>query len=324
MPLIDMPLDELKEYKGINPRPDDFDAYWERALQEMKAVDPQIELVPNEFYVPYAECYDLYFTGVRGARIHAKYVKPTHVKEKHPAIIQFHGYSMNAGDWSSKLHYASLGYSVIAMDVRGQGGSSEDVGGTKGNTLRGHFIRGLDDHEDNLLFRHIFLDTAQLAGIVIDLPEVDENRVVVTGWSQGGGLTLACAALEPRVKKLAPVYPFLCDYQRVWEMDLAKDAYDELKMYFRFFDPQHKREQEIFTKLGYIDVQHLADRIHGEVLMGVGLMDTICPPSTQFAAYNKITSPKRLEIFPDFGHEDLPGLHDIIHQFLGTMSRTIL
>ena len=42
----------------------------------------------------------------------------------------------------------------------------------------------------------------------------------------------------------------------------------------------------------------------------VGLMDTVCPPSTQFAAYNKITSPKALAIYPDFGHEDLPGFTD--------------
>jgi cephalosporin-C deacetylase len=50
--------------------------------------------------------------------------------------------------------------------------------------------------------------------------------------------------------------------------------------------------------------------------MGVGLMDTICPPSTQFAAYNKITANKSLEIYPDFGHEGLPGLNDKIIQFM--------
>jgi len=209
-----------------------------------------------------------------------------------------------------------LGYAIIAMDARGQGGQSEDTGGVKGNTLRGHIIRGLDDHEDNLLFRHIFLDTAQLASIVMDLPDIDASRVGVFGWSQGGGLTIACAALEPRVKQLAPVYPFLSDYQRVWEMDQAERAYEELKTFFRHFDPQHQRESEVFTRLGYIDIQYLAPRIRGEVLMGVGLMDTVCPPSTQFAAYNKITAPKRLEIYPDFAHEGLPGLHDKILQFM--------
>jgi cephalosporin-C deacetylase len=119
MPTIDMPLEQLKQYTGRNPRPDDFDTYWERALSEMKAVDPQVELVKSSFSVPYAECYDLYFTGVGGARIHSKYVKPTHVQEPHPAVVQFHGYSGNAGDWSDKLIYASLGYSIAAMDCRG-------------------------------------------------------------------------------------------------------------------------------------------------------------------------------------------------------------
>ena len=53
-------------------------------------------------------------------------------------------------------------------------------------------------------------------------------------------------------------------------MDLAKDAYAELRTFFRHFDPQHEREEEIFTKLGYIDIQFLADRIKGDVLLGVG------------------------------------------------------
>ena len=126
------------------------------------------------------------------------------------------------------------------------------------------------------------------------------------GGSQGGGLSLACAALEPRIKRAAPLYPFLCDYQRVWEMDLDENAYEELRYYFRRFDPRHEREKEVFTQLGYIDVQHLAPYVRGEVLMAVGLMDTICPPSTQFAAYNKIESKKELAIYPDFGHENLP------------------
>ncbi|NBD26241.1 acetylxylan esterase [Paenibacillus glycinis] len=319
MPNIDMPLHQLQTYSGINPKPADFDAYWERALSEMRAVDPAIELVPSEFQTPAAECFDLYFTGVRGARIHAKYARPRRSDAPHPAVVQFHGYSGNAGEWADKLGIVSLGFSIFSLDVRGQGGYSEDTGGVSGTTLNGHIVRGLDGDPDGLLFRHVFLDCAQLAGIAIDSPEVDGERVYAMGGSQGGALTIACAALEPRIKKLAPVFPFLSDYRRVWEMDLAKDAYAELRTFFRHFDPQHKREDEIFTKLGYIDIQHLANRIQGEVMMAVGLMDTICPPSTQFAAYNKIAAPKRLEIYPDFGHEGLPGFNDkTIQFFLGS------
>ena len=33
MPLLfDMPFHELESYGGTNPKPNDFDAYWERAL----------------------------------------------------------------------------------------------------------------------------------------------------------------------------------------------------------------------------------------------------------------------------------------------------
>jgi cephalosporin-C deacetylase len=50
--------------------------------------------------------------------------------------------------------------------------------------------------------------------------------------------------------------------------------------------------------------------------MGVGFADTICPPSTQFAAYNKIKSKKSLEIYHDYGHEGLPEFQDKTFQFM--------
>lgn len=318
MPLtFDLPLPELRHYQGTNPRPADFDAYWNGARREMRAVDPQVELRPNpELHTRQADCFDLFFTGVGGARVHAKFLRPK-TTGRHPAVLQFHGYSVNSGDWLDKAAYAAEGFCVAALDCRGQGGLSEDLGGVKGNTLRGQIIRGLDDPDPKkLLFRQIFLDAAQLARIVMGLPEVDPARVGAMGASQGGGLALACAALEPGIRLAAPVYPFLCDYQRVWEIDQAKDAYDELRAYFRLFDPRHEREPAVFTKLGYIDVQHLAPRIESEVLMFTGLMDTICPPSTQFAAYNRIKAPRNLVLYPDYGHEYLPGQGDRTFNFM--------
>lgn len=313
---LDMNPEQLKEYTGSTPRPADFDAYWERALKEMHAVDPQVELIPAAFQSPVADCFDMYFTGTKGARIYAKLLIPKNRTAPGPAVLQFHGYCGSSGDWSQYLVYAASGFVVAAMDVRGQGGKSEDVGGVKGTTQNGSIIRGLSDHEDNLLFRQNFLDTALLAKIVMDMDLVDETRVGAFGGSQGGGLTLACAALEPRIKRIAPRVPFLCDYKRVWEMDLAKNAYGELKDYFRKFDPRHEHEDEIFTRLGYIDVQFLAPRIKADTIFFTGLMDEVCPPSTQFAAYNKMTCNKKMYIYSDFAHEDFPDASDIIYEFM--------
>jgi cephalosporin-C deacetylase len=317
MPLqFDMPLEELYTYQGTNPRPGNFQEFWDEGLAEMRGLEPKLELVPASFQTSYAECFHLYFSGVGGARVHAKLLHPRGASEPGPAVLMFHGYSIDSGDWYEKLGYVANGYTVAALDCRGQGGLSEDVGGVAGTTLQGHIVRGLDGPPEQMLFRQIFLDAAQLAGIVMDMSQVVESRVGATGSSQGGGLTLACAALEPRVERAAPVFPFLCDYQRVWDLDLDKDAYEELRYYFRRFDPQHRRETAIFEKLGYIDVQHLCSRIQGEVFMGVGLRDEICPPSTQFAAYNKIVAKKSLAIYPDYGHEFLPRHSDAVYEFM--------
>ncbi len=86
--------------------------------------------------------------------------------------------------------------------------------------------------------------------------------------------------------------------------------------YLRNRNPLCERHEEIFTKLGYIDAYHLAARIRGEVLMAITLMDNICPPSSQFAAYNNITAKKDLVLYHDFGHEWLPGFDDTTFEFM--------
>jgi cephalosporin-C deacetylase len=53
--------------------------------------------------------------------------------------------------------------------------------------------------------------------------------------------------------------------------------------------------------------------------MAAGLMDEICPPSTEFAAYNRMTCAKSLVIYPDFAHESLPGVDDMIYEYFAAM-----
>ncbi len=320
MPTIDMSLKKLEEYRGSSPRPIDFDRYWERALAELDELethgfDP--EWRESTFRVPFAECSDLYCAGVRGARLHARCVFPVDTARPAPAIFRFHGYTGSAGDWSSLLPYAAAGIAVVALDVRGQGGESTDPGGLPGNTQRGHIVRGIEGEPDDLMYRQIFLDTATVVRLVAALPSIDSGRLGAYGASQGGALTLACAALDRRIGHAWAVYPFLSDYRRVWDLEAGDSAYEEIRHWLKRRDPRHDRIDEFFGRLGYIDVQYLAERIEGEVVMVTGLMDEICPPSSQFAAYNRLGSvrSKRMILYPDFGHEDLPDQADMALQW---------
>ena len=317
MPALDMPLEQLREYRGCNPKPADFDEYWADALAEMRGTDPDVSLSASaEFSARNAECLDMYFTGVGGARVYCKLLRPRGAKNT-PVIFMFHGYGGNSCEWCSKLNYINEGYTVCALDARGQAGKSDDIYPAHGTTFNGHIVRGLSDPDPKALgFRRIFLDTAQMVYITCGLDFVDPSRLACTGTSQGGALTLACAALVPEIKRCVPVVPFLCDYKRVWQMDLDKAAYAELRWWFRNYDPFHLREEEVFTKLGYIDCVHLSQRIKAKTLMVSALLDDICPPSTQFAAYNGMTCEKEMLLLPDFGHEDNPESRDKAFMFL--------
>ena len=229
---IDMPLEELEVYQGRNPRPDDFEGYWERALLELDSVPEGVSIQPAGFPAQVAEAFDLTFAGVRGASVYAKLLVPRGANGT-PALIVFHGYSGNSGDWLDLLSWAGEGFVVAALDVRGQGGRSTDPGGLAGSTFAGQIVRGASEGPDELLYRHIYLDCVRLARIVAAMPAVDATRVCTMGGSQGGGLALACAALEPSISRVASQYPFLCDWLRVWELDLAVDAYDGLRYHLR-------------------------------------------------------------------------------------------
>lgn len=312
---VDLKPKELFEYNGISPKPDDFDDFWDTSIEGMRKIDPSLELVPCKWEFSGVDAYDMYFTGVDNARIHAKYMRPVDTK-KCPAVFMFHGYSEGSDGWAHLLSYASQGYCVAALDCRGQGGISEDRGGVIGNTIHGHIIRGLEsDSPKDLLFTKIFLDVVQLVDIVEKFDEIDENKLFAKGCSQGGALTYVCASLCPQIKAASAGVPFLSDYKRVWEMDMDVRAYAELKDFFRHTDPRHEKEDETFMKLGYIDIQNMANRIKGKMLMFTGLMDNVCPPSTQFAAFNKITSEKKVLFYPDFAHEYFPEYDELTMQW---------
>ncbi|OJU12284.1 MAG: acetylesterase [Clostridiales bacterium 43-6] len=304
----------LLQAKGNSEKPKDFEEYWDEAIAEMRAVDPCVKLVSAEFATPFADCFHLYFTGVGGSRIHAKYVRPKQGEQPHPAVLQFHGYTANSGDWIPMLSYAAAGMSYFAMDCRGQGGLSEELGGAKGPTVNGHVIRGIKDEKEKLLYRSMYLDTALLAQIAASFPEVDENRIGAIGGSQGGALAIACAALS-NIKRIAPIYPFLCDIRYAYETS-GNTSYNEIVEYFRRHDPEGDTTDEVFEKLSYIDLVHLAPRVKAEVFMQTALKDNICLPETQFAAYNAMPGKKQARFYPEYYHEWIQSADDKVYQFM--------
>jgi cephalosporin-C deacetylase len=130
-------------------------------------------------------------------------------------------------------------------------------------------------------------------------PRVDAARVMVAGGSQGGALTLAVAGLVEDLALAMPEVPFLCHFERAIEIT-GDNPYGEIVGYLR----QHRdRREQILTTLSYFDGVNFTKRSKVPAYYSVGLMDTICPPSTVYAAYNALTAPKDIEVYYYNNHE---------------------
>ncbi len=314
MPIVDLPLAQLKTYQGTNKRPKDFHSFWENRKKEALATPLSYHLT-SVLETKHVHFKELTFKGINGEWRVAKVVIPVSEK-KVPLVLQFHGYPGSSRSFFELSNFAAANMAVVALDCPGQGGKGVDVGGYAGPTVSGHLIAGLEGDPKDLYYVRLFQDIIILCQLVQTLECIDADRIYANGASQGAALALVCTALNECVKKCVALYPFLSDYERVWDMDLDAIAYEGLRYYSKWFDIEGKRHAHFFETLGYIDVQHFASAISVPVLAGTGLMDTICPPSTQFAVFNKLKGPKQHLIYPDYTHEEIGAFDDLILDFL--------
>ena len=311
-----MDIKEWDDYQGSGIKPPDFDIFWEDGLREMEALPLDYILEPVAIPSQVANFYHLTFKGVGGATVHCQLITPKETAgKKLKGMLQFHGYHTDSGDFQDKIGWAAEGFVVLALDARGQGGLSQDCTQTNGGIMKGLIIRGMEEGKGNLYFRQVFLDTAHAARILKEMAFVDETRIYAQGASQGGGLTIACAGLVPDLYRIYVSYPFLSDYRKAYALGAQTSAFEEIPYWFQFRDPLHKRETEVFDTLEYIDIQHFAPRIKAEVCWVIGMQDTIVPPVTQMATYNKLTSKKQLIVLPEYGHEYLPKVSDEMRSY---------
>jgi cephalosporin-C deacetylase len=313
MAFFDLPLAELREFRPPVSEPADFDDFWRRTLTETQAHDLAVdmELVDNKLRL--IDTYDVTFAGFGGTPVKAWLHVPAGTSGPLPTVVQYHGYSGGRGFAHSFTQWAQAGWAHFVMDTRGQGWS---VGGDSAtpdsspdaglNHTPGFMTAGIGA-PDTYYFRRVYADAVRMLEVARGSELVDPDRIIVTGGSQGGGITLAAAGLAPLagidLVGAAPDVPFLCHFQRAVELTDSM-PYGEITRYLAAWRDQ---VDVAYRTLSYFDGVNLARRATAPTLFSVALMDPVCPASTVFAAYNSYggaTGPaKEINVYSHNQHE---------------------
>jgi cephalosporin-C deacetylase len=303
MPLTDLTHAELLTFRPEVQEPADFDAFWRRTIAEARAAGGEPELTPADTPVTQLIVEDLVFPGFGGEPVRAWVSRPLHAEGPLPAVVQYQGYGGGRGLPGENVSWALAGYVHVFVDTRGQGsgwgsgGDTPDPHGS-GPATPGVMTRGIHS-PDAYYYRRVFTDAVRAVDATRGLPFVDADRIAVTGGSQGGGIALAAGALAD-VQAVMPDVAFLCAMRRGAEIAVG-GPYLELATYLSV----HRDEvADVFRTLSYFDGVNFARRIHVPALFSVGLMDTVVPPSTTFAAFNHLAAEDRaIEVYPFNDHE---------------------
>jgi cephalosporin-C deacetylase len=230
--IFDLPLEELKTYSPSLTRQSDFDTFWQQTLAKsrIQKLEPKLELV--DYPIPEMTAYAVTYKGWLGASIAAWFLLPAD-GGPFPVIVFYHGYSNSKAGIYKYLPWVLQGYAVMAVDVRGQAGNSVDSAHYSTGHTRGWMTKGVMDKSE-YYYRGVYVDSIRALDFLETRPEVDIERLGITGFSQGGGLSLAVAALDDRPKLSMPGMPFLCHFERPLQISKAY-PYWEFAEYIRHY-----------------------------------------------------------------------------------------
>lgn len=297
MPSVDLPIEALWDYRPSTEPPPDLDRFWEETVAEALGSPLEVKLEAHAPDLRGVEAFSLRFSGFGGGEVTGWYVRPTG-DGPFPGVVSYHGYSGRGARPLETYLLAAQGVAVLSMDCRGQAGDAGEPAPGAGHG-RGWLTHGLDAPEHHY-YRTVYADAVRAAEVLCSRPEVDPGRVAFTGVSQGGGLTLAAAALSRRPRFAWADVPFLCDFPRAVQVATA-DPYPELA---QFLCKRPDLDEHAFRTLAYVDVANLAPFVRCPVVVTVSLWDGICPPSTVFGAFSRIASQdKELRIHRFHGHQ---------------------
>ena len=307
-------MSALEETRSEVKRPPDFDDFWRHTRESLAETPGEWERVPDEAATTDDLTVDwLKFPSLHGKSIYGWLAIPKATSPTGNAgFLWLPGYSLgNPPPGPESLYPNTV---TLGLNVHGNLPNTPYV--HPSSQGQEYITQGIESPE-TYIFRDIVCHCLRALEVLAAQPEVDTEKLVVGGMSQGGGLALVAASLAVGQAKLCFAdMPWLCDLDRALSLiDRSRYANgrrvpDGRALIEDYADARPQARVQIFQTYRYFDpLSHVA-AIRCPTQMSAGGRDPSCRPPTIFAVFNEITAQKEMLYLPETGHEIVPAMHE--------------
>ncbi|MCB0836793.1 MAG: acetylxylan esterase [Bacteroidetes bacterium] len=284
-------------------KPEDFDTFWENAKAELAKIpiDAQLTLMPDlctpDINVYHVSLQNIALSAWRGPSRFFGVLSVPKAPGKYPAILNVPGAGVRPYGRDDR---AAQGVIVLRVGIHGiPVNLGPEVYNELGRSALADYPTSHLDDLDRYYYKRVYMGCVRAIDFIFSMPEFDGENLAVTGGSQGGALSIITAGLDKRVNYLAAFYPALCDLTGYLEGRAGGWPH-----MFKNYDASLRPN---WVKVApYYDVVNFARNLTVPGWYSWGYNDNVCPPTSMYAAYNSISSPKELHVFHQTAHWTFP------------------
>lgn len=288
---------ELKNQIHPQYKPADFEEFWTSNIAALKAIP--IEYTREKIETKYDDKFNTYlvkFNTHDDTVVEAYYSVPlSYCGKKLPCVAFYHG---GRGSKSIQPAIVETGVCCFAIDVREQkeGSTIDKAIYHSCDEDRGLMTRGVLDHNE-FYMKNIYLDAVRAMDVIAQLEEVDAERIVTYGASQGGALSTVASAFSGRSRKC---YSIVSSYS-VLEKRI-EDGTGIFGTTNKFLTKHPEYTDSVMETISYFDMINVVSFLKVQASFCLGLADEICLPSYVYSIYHHADCDKSIILYPFTPH----------------------
>lgn len=271
--------------------PEDFDEFWETQKQALDEIDMNPKVL-FDYETEYTKNYTLRLDHIDNRRIHGLLSVPKG-DGPFPGMLILPAFGGETTVNNPETLAERVGAITVSINIH-----NAEVGDDDPNA---YFPDNYEDKAGNY-YRYAILGALRSLDYISSRDDFDGENLGVTGVSQGGGLSFMTAGLDNRVNLLVQNNAALCEHAGLKYGRATGFPNYLFKSRSTIATIEHETATIEATK--YYDAVHFAKRYNGPSLSFVGYIDDICPPATDFAAYNQLRGHKIMMHSVDKGHDN--------------------